>query len=86
MNKEKLQLCVSFKHTKEEEDLYFYIMSKADKSVFIKNLIRSYKNGDLINSRMDKSEQILKEVNHNEKPQEINHIHNGKYTKNKFLA
>ena len=44
MSKPKLQVCVSFKNTEEEQDLYMYILDQTDKSVFIKNLVRQYRN------------------------------------------
>ena len=48
-NKDKLQFCLSFKNTEEERALYEYVISQNDKSVFLKDLIRKYKNGDFTN-------------------------------------
>lgn len=74
----KLQLCVSFKNTKEEQELYMYTISQNDKSVFIKNLIRQYMSGtDEINIPQfipPKPKEEQKKINH------------GKKTKSKFLA
>ena len=84
MSKEKLQVCVSFKHTKEEEELYTYVIGQSDKSVFIKNLIRMHKDGHsvLANKQADIQPIYKDHLEDILKPK----IVNGKKTKNKFLA
>lgn len=86
MSKDKLQVCVSFKHTKEEEDLYVYTIDQGDKSVFIKNLIRAHKEGRIINTTINHTQMAIQDFVHNEKPLKVDCINNGKKTKNKFLA
>lgn len=84
MSKDKLQLCVSFKHTKEEEELYAYVIGQSDKSVFIKNLIRAHKENRPL-SNVVQYEQI-KLQGQIEEPVKQHVMNNGKKTKNRFLA
>lgn len=86
MSKDKLQVCVSFKHTKEEEDLYVYTIDQGDKSIFIKNLIRAHKEGRVFNTPIQHTQVSIQDFVNNEKPPKTNHINNGKKTRNKFLA
>lgn len=76
MSKEKLQVCVSFKNTDEEQDLYMFTLGQSDKSAFIKNLIRQHMNGDAM-------VQHTKPLNVEPKDNKIAH---GKKTRSKFLA
>lgn len=79
MGKDKLQVCLSFKHTEEEEALYTYVISQSDKSAFLKNLIRNSMNAD--------QEVIYPKVE--TKPVEVEaeiELNYGKKTINKFLA
>lgn len=77
MSKDKLQVCVSFKNTEEERELYMYVLEQTDKSVFIKNLIRQSRNG-VTNTDFEFTPPKKKE-----KQAKITH---GKKTRNKFLA
>lgn len=74
----KLQVCVSFKNTQEEQDLYMYVISQRDKSIFIKDLIRQSINGrpsiDIPEFTPPKPKEEQKKISH------------GKKTRNKFLA
>lgn len=86
----KLQICLSFKHTPEEERLYEYVIGQSDKSVFLKNLIREsmgkpihdkekhYTSNDDVNDYDVKADDNVKD-----KPVTINH---GKETRSKYLA
>ncbi|MNE86081.1 hypothetical protein D3C80_1831440 [compost metagenome] len=40
---------ISFKNTKEDEELYLWIISHSDKSAFVKDTLRKIKNGDISN-------------------------------------
>lgn len=86
MSKDKLQFCVSFKHTKEEEDLYVYTIDQGDKSIFIKNLIRAHKEGRILNTSLQHTQVSIQDFVHNDDTQKTNRINNGKKTRNKFLA
>ena len=79
MNKDKLQVCISFKHTKDEEELYTYVIGQNDKSVFIKNLIRNHLSGyiqntTVVESKIESNDIVEKKLSH------------GKQTRNKFLV
>lgn len=80
MGKDKLQVCLSFKHTEEEETMYEYVISQSDKSAFLKNLIRN---------SMNITHQPIPSIVEESKPidmkREIVASH-GKKTINKFLA
>ena len=78
MSKPKLQVCVSFKNTEEEQDLYMYILGQTDKLVFIKNLVRQYRN-----------DNGVKQTNHLTVKRETettkNEIKHGKKTRSEYL-
>lgn len=80
MSKQKLQLCVSFKNTSEEIAIFNYVNNMPDKSIFIKNLIRNYMGGTIIDT--PKKITIKDECNNAETKVKLNH---GKNTRNKFL-
>lgn len=80
MGKDKLQVCLSFKHTKEEEALYTYVISQSDKSAFLKNLIRNS-----MNANQQPIHYIVEESKPIASKSEIA-INYGKKTINKFLA
>lgn len=86
MSKNKLQVCVSYKHTKEEEDLYIYTINQGDKSVFIKNLIRAHRDGRILDVTMQPNQTPMQNVVDATQVDTTSHINNGKKTKNKFLA
>lgn len=86
MSKNKLQVCVSYKHTKEEEDLYVYTIAQGDKSIFIKNLIRAHREGRVLDMPIQYTQMSIQNVVDITNPPEANRINNGKKTKNKFLA
>lgn len=81
--KDKLQVCLSFKNTNEERELYEYIISQSDKSVFLKNLIRQHRNGYKENITIIKPNQVKEDVVEEVKPVKLNH---GNKTKSKFLS
>lgn len=80
MGKDKLQICLSFKHTPEEEALYEHIISQSDKSAFLKNLIRNSMNANQppIHYVVEEPKPITT------KPEIV--INHGQKTINKFLA
>lgn len=80
MVKDKLQICLSFKHTEEEEALYSHIISQSDKSAFLKNLIR--------NSMNASQSQVYNEVIEQEQTttEPVVTVSHGKKTVNKFLV
>lgn len=86
MSKSKLQVCVSYKHTKEEKDLYMYTIDQGDKSVFIKNLIRAHREGRVLDMPIQYTQMSIQNTADTIKSPGTNHINNGKKTKNKFLA
>lgn len=86
MSKDKLQVCVSFKHTKEEKDLYVYTIAQGDKSMFIKNLIRAYREGRVLDTPIQHTQVSIQDFVNDEKPPKTNIINNGKKTRSKFLA
>ena len=83
--KDKLQVCVSFKHTDEEESLYLYTLDQGDKSIFIKNLIRQYRDGILNQNHRQREISIPDNREVIQEQKKRNNII-GKKTKNKFLA
>ena len=80
MSRQKLQLCVSFKNTSEEIAIFNYVNNMPDKSIFIKNLIRNYMNGTVI----DVPKQVLVKDEYNEVESKVK-LNHGKNTRNKFL-
>lgn len=86
MSRSKLQVCVSYKHTQEEEDLYMYTIDQGDKSVFIKNLIRAHREGRVLDMPIQYTQMSIQNVVDTTKSPETNRINSGKKTRNKFLA
>ena len=85
MAKDKLQVCLSFKHTEEEEALYNHIISQSDKSAFLKNLIRNSMNGvqPKVYNEVIVNKSVVEDIHIAEPVEVINH---GKKTVSKFLA
>ena len=78
---DKLQICVTFKHTVEEEYLYEYINSKSSKSAFIKDLVKAH-----ITSTNVPIVNISDTMNKTPRIQESTRVSYGTKTKQSFLA